>query len=43
MTGDATEERAKVEWVVRAPRGTRLSLSARADRAGAVHTEIELD
>jgi hypothetical protein len=31
------------EWVVRAPRGTRLGLSARADRAGAVHTEAVLD
>jgi hypothetical protein len=31
------------EWVVRAPRGIRVALSARADRAGAVHTEIALD
>jgi hypothetical protein len=29
--------------VVRAPRGTRLAMSARADRAGAVHTDVELD
>jgi hypothetical protein len=40
---EVTADRAVAEWVVRAPRGTRLSLSARADRAGAVHTEVELD
>jgi murein tripeptide amidase MpaA len=40
---EITADRAVAEWVVRAPRGTRLSLSARADRAGAVHTEVELD
>ena len=37
---DVTADRAVAEWVVRAPRGTRLALSARADRAGAVHTEV---
>jgi len=40
---EITADRAVAEWVVRAPRGTRLSMSARADRAGAVHTEVELD
>jgi hypothetical protein len=40
---EVTADRAVAEWVVRAPRGTRLSMSARADRAGAVHTEVELD
>jgi len=29
--------------VVRAPRGTRLALSARADRAGVVRAEVVLD
>jgi hypothetical protein len=29
--------------VVRAPKGTRLALSARAERAGAVRTEVVLD
>jgi len=29
--------------VVRAPKGTRLSISARADRAGAVRSEVTLD
>jgi murein tripeptide amidase MpaA len=38
-----TGDRAVVEWVLRAPRGTRLGLSARAERAGAVRTEIVLD
>jgi murein tripeptide amidase MpaA len=42
-TREVTADRAVAEWVVRAPRGTRLALSARADRAGAVHTEVELD
>ena len=40
---DITADRAVAEWVVRAPRGARLAVSARADRAGAVHTEVELD
>jgi murein tripeptide amidase MpaA len=40
---DITADRAVAEWVVRAPKGARLGLSARADRAGAVHTEVSLD
>jgi murein tripeptide amidase MpaA len=36
-------DRAVAEWVVRGPVGTRLALSARADRAGAVRTEVVLD
>jgi len=40
---DITGDRAVAEWVVSAPRGTRLALSARADRAGAVHAEVSLD
>lgn len=36
-------DRAVAEWVVRAPVGTRLGLSARADRAGVVKTEVVLD
>ena len=38
-----TADRAVAEWVVRGARGTRIGLSARADRAGAVHTDITLD
>ena len=40
---EVTADRAVAEWVVRAPQGTRLSLSARADRAGVVRTEVSLD
>jgi murein tripeptide amidase MpaA len=40
---DITGDRAVVEWVVRGPRGTVLGLSARADRAGTVRTEVTLD
>ena len=40
---DVTADRAVGEWVVRAPPGTRLALSARADRAGAVRAEVSLD
>lgn len=40
---EITGDRAVVEWVVRAPVGTRLALSATADRAGSVHTDVVLD
>jgi len=40
---EVTGDRAVAEWVVRAPRGTRIPVSARADRAGAVRTEVSLD
>ncbi len=40
---DITADRAVAEWVVRAPKGTHLALSARADRAGVVRTEVSLD
>ena len=40
---EITGDRAVAEWVVRAPKGTRLALSARADRAGVVRTEVSLD
>jgi murein tripeptide amidase MpaA len=38
-----TADRAVAEWVVTAPRGTRLALTAVADRAGTVRTEVTLD
>jgi len=38
-----TADRAVAEWVVRAPVGTRLALSASAERAGVVRTEVVLD
>jgi murein tripeptide amidase MpaA len=40
---EPTGDRAVAEWVVRAPRGTRLALQAHADRAGIVRTEVVLD
>jgi len=40
---EPTGDRAVAEWVVRAPRGTRLALQAHADRAGRVRTEVVLD
>lgn len=40
---DITGERALAEWMVRAARGTRIALAARADRAGLVRTELTLD
>jgi len=40
---DITADRAVAEWVVRAPKGTRVGLSAQADRAGTVHGEVTLD
>lgn len=39
---DPTSDRAKVEWVVRATRGT-VKLTARCDRAGVVRTEVSLE
>jgi len=40
---EVTGDRAVMEWVVRAPKGTHLALSAQADRAGIVRTEVVLD
>jgi murein tripeptide amidase MpaA len=39
---DLTGDRAMCEWVVQAPRGTRVGLRASADRAGRVRTEVVL-
>lgn len=40
---ELTADRAVAEWVVRAPAGTRLGLTARCERAGTVRTEVMLD
>jgi len=40
---EITADRAVAEWVVRAPQGTRLALTARAERAGVVRAEVSLD
>jgi murein tripeptide amidase MpaA len=39
---DVTEDRAKVEWVVRSAEGGTVKLTARHERAGVVVTEVEL-
>jgi hypothetical protein len=39
---DVTEDRAKVEWVVRAAQGGIVRLTARHERAGTVVTHVEL-
>jgi len=41
-SGDTTDDRAKIEWVVQAPAGSVIKLSARHERAGAVRAEIVL-
>ena len=42
-TREITGDRAVVEWVVSGLRGTRIALTATADRAGTVRTEVTLD
>jgi len=37
-----TNDRVKVEWVVKAKKGTKLKLTARHDRAGTIRTEVVL-
>jgi hypothetical protein len=39
---EGTQERLKVEWIVRAPNRGKVKLIARHERAGKVATEIEL-
>jgi murein tripeptide amidase MpaA len=41
-TSDVTRDRAKVEWVVRAPRGGTVRMTARHERAGTMVTSLEL-
>jgi hypothetical protein len=41
-TREATADRARGYWVVRAPAGATLELTARADRAGRVRTQVVL-
>jgi len=40
---DSTDDRAKVEWVVRAPAGGTVKLTARHERAGTVVAEVALE
>jgi hypothetical protein len=39
---DTTEDRVKVEWVVRSEKGGSVKLCARHERAGTVVKEVEL-
>lgn len=41
-SGDPTEDRLKVEWVVRAPRGGTVRLVARHERADVLRAAVEL-
>ncbi|MEA3076816.1 MAG: hypothetical protein QOF60_1724 [Actinomycetota bacterium] len=41
VANDSTSDRAKAEWIVRAPAGTVVSLVARHPRAGVVRTDVE--
>jgi len=42
-SADETDDRLKVEWVVRAAKGATLKLTARHERAGTVRTELRLE
>ena len=39
---DVTGDRGQCEWTVRAPRGTKIAVNARHDRAGRVRVELVL-
>ena len=39
---DGTSDRAKAEWVVQAPAGTELQVTARHPRAGVVRDSVTL-
>jgi murein tripeptide amidase MpaA len=42
-SNDATSDRAKVEWVVQAPRGASVGIEARHQRAGTLRRELTLE
>jgi murein tripeptide amidase MpaA len=42
-TEESTDERIKVEWVVKAKKGTKVKLLARHERAGVVRAEVVLE
>ena len=41
-SSEGTTDRVKVEWVVKAKRGTKIKLIARHDRAGVVKVDVVL-
>jgi hypothetical protein len=40
---ESTDERVKVEWVVKGKKGTKVKLLAKHDRAGVVRAEVVLE
>jgi hypothetical protein len=42
-SANETKDRVKVEWVVKAPKGTKITLTARHDRAGVVRETVTLE
>jgi murein tripeptide amidase MpaA len=42
LDSEGTPDRLKVEWIIRAPKGGKVKIIARHERAGAVRTELEL-
>jgi murein tripeptide amidase MpaA len=42
-SGDTTDDRAKAEWVVHAPAGSVIRLTARHERAGTARVEVQLE
>ena len=42
LGSEGTSDRLKVEWIVRAPKGGKVKVIARHERAGMVRTELEL-
>ena len=41
-SGDGTSDRLKVEWMVKAKKGSKVKLTASHERAGKIHTEVLL-
>ncbi|MBL8078157.1 MAG: hypothetical protein JNM55_09375 [Anaerolineales bacterium] len=41
-TAESTSDRVKVEWVVKAKKGTKVKLTAKHERAGIVHIDVVL-
>jgi hypothetical protein len=39
---ESTDDRLKLEWVIRAPQGGEVKLVARHDRAGVVQASVDL-
>ncbi|MEC4854069.1 MAG: M14 family zinc carboxypeptidase, partial [Jaaginema sp. PMC 1079.18] len=42
-TGDATSDRAKVEWIVKGEKGSIITIEIRCDRAGVIQTQLPLE